>query len=145
MAENFVPKNYNTDGGDTSVFSGVIRVENLPTADPGVSGQLWNSSGNIKVSAQHFAPDNTAAPAITGTATVGSTLTTTNGTWTGTPTPTYARKWLANGVVIAGATATTYVLTSAEVGKVVTVEVTASNSMGSAVKLSNATAAVAAS
>ena len=35
------------------------------------------------------APVNTVAPAVTGTATFGSTLTTTNGTWTGAPAPTF--------------------------------------------------------
>jgi len=144
MAENYSPKNYNTDGGDTSVFTGVVRVENLPTSDPGVSGQLWNSSGTIKVSAQHVAPANTVAPAITGTAKVGSTLTVTNGTWTGVPAPTYTRVWYADDVAIEGASDTTYDLTEDEEGKVITVVVTASNTMGSAEAESNATSEVAA-
>ena len=28
-----------------------IRLLNLPTSDPGVAGQLWNSSGTLKISA----------------------------------------------------------------------------------------------
>ncbi|WP_206377374.1 hypothetical protein [Sphingobium sp. TB-6] len=88
-------------------------------------------------------PRNTVAPAITGTAQVGQTLTVTNGTWAGN-SATYARQWRANGVNIGGATATTYVPVSGDVGKVITCVVTATNSTGSASATSNASAAVAA-
>lgn len=87
-------------------------------------------------------PVNTVAPAITGTAQVGQTLTVTNGTWTGAATITYARQWLAAGTAISGATGTTYVPVVGDVGKVITCRVTATNSLGSAQALSNATAAV---
>lgn len=144
MANTYVPKNYNTDGGDTSVFGGAVHFTGLPTSAPAGSGQLWNDGGTLKISPVHVAPANSVAPAITGTAKVGETLTVTNGTWTGTPTPTYTRQWYADGVVIGGATATTYALTEAEEGAVITVVVTATNAAGSAQAASNATAAVAA-
>src|SRR5204862_4098547 len=70
-------------------------------------------------------PVNSVAPAMTGTAASGQTLSTDNGTWTGYPTPTFAYAWLrcdqagANCSVIGGATANTYALTSADVGKTV--------------------------
>ena len=39
-------------------------------------------------------PSNTVAPAVTGTTTFGSTLSTTNGTWTATPAITsYTYQW----------------------------------------------------
>ena len=64
----------------------------------------------------------TAAPSLTGTPEVGRTLTVTAGTWTtGT---TFGYRWLADGSAISGATGTSYVLTSADVGRTVTVEVT---------------------
>jgi hypothetical protein len=85
-------------------------------------------------------PANTALPSITGTARVGSTLTGTNGTWTGSPT--FSRVWLADGVAISGATGTTYVLKAAELGKVITLRVTATNAAGNAQATSTATAAV---
>ena len=93
-------------------------------------------------------PVNTVAPAVTGTATQGETLTTTNGTWTGTPTPTLSREWLRTigGVttVIAGQTGTTYVLALADVGATIRSRVTGVNSKGGPVTaLSNSTAAVA--
>ncbi len=69
-------------------------------------------------------PVNTVAPAITGTAKVGMTLTVSNGTWNNSPT-SYTRAWFADGVVIAGATAATYVPVTGDIGKVITATVTA--------------------
>lgn len=88
-------------------------------------------------------PANTVAPAITGTATQGQTLTVSNGTWTGGGL-TYTRQWYRDGVAIAGATATTRLLSADDVGKVMTVVVTATNLRTSRTATSNATAAVAA-
>ena len=41
------------DGGDVSTIIHTIKVmmPNLPTSDPSVAGQLWNSSGDLKISA----------------------------------------------------------------------------------------------
>lgn len=142
MANTYVPKNYNTDGGDTSVFGGTVQFTGLPTTLPTGSGQLWNDGGTLKISPVHVAPANTVAPAITGTAEVSETLTVTNGTWTGVPTPSYTRQWYADDVAIDGADGLTYVLTEAEEGAVITVVVTATNAAGSAQAVSNATAAV---
>ena len=82
-------------------------------------------------------PANTVAPAVTGTATIGQTLTTTNGTWTGVATPTYARQWFRGNHPIAGATALTYVLVSADQGYNVFCRVTATDANGSATADSN--------
>jgi hypothetical protein len=89
------------------------------------------------------APANTVAPAITGTATQGQTLSLSNGTWTNTP-DAYAYIWKRDGVVISGASAATYLLAAADVGKIITASVKATNSGVSAVANSNATAAIAA-
>lgn len=89
------------------------------------------------------APYVTAIPAITGTATVGQTLTCSTGTWSGDATITYAYAWYANNILITGASAATYVLTSSEVGKRVTARVTATNAAGTASATTAPTAAVA--
>jgi hypothetical protein len=78
------------------------------------------------------APANTALPVITGTATVGSTLTASNGTWSGTTPITYTRQWKKGGVNIAGATNTTYVVQAGDSGAAITVTVTATNAVGNA-------------
>lgn len=95
-------------------------------------------------SAAHAAsiPRNTVAPAITGTAQVGQTLTVTNGTWAGNAA-TYTRQW-KRGATNVGAGATTYVPVVGDVGSPITCVVTATNSTGAVTATSNATANVAA-
>jgi hypothetical protein len=87
-------------------------------------------------------PVNTVLPVITGTAQVGVTLSGSDGTWNSVPT-SYTYRWLANGVAIGGATANTFLLTSAQLGAVITFEVTASNAGGNSAPATSAgTAAV---
>ncbi|MBV9214511.1 MAG: hypothetical protein JOZ25_12800 [Actinobacteria bacterium] len=95
-------------------------------------------------------PVNTVVPAVSGTAQDGQTLTTTNGTWTGTPTITYTYQWQrcdqngANCANISGATASTYALTPSDVGSTVRSQVTATNAAGNASAVSSPTSRVAA-
>jgi hypothetical protein len=70
---------------------------------------------------------NTAAPAITGTATTGQTLTVSNGSWTPAP-DSYGYQWKRGGSAISGATSATYVLVTADEGQLVTATVTAMKS-----------------
>lgn len=88
-------------------------------------------------------PANTVAPAITGTATQGQTLTVSNGTWTNTP-DAYAYQWNRAGVPIAGANANTRLLAAGDVGSAMTCTVTATNLGVSTSATSAPTAAVAA-
>ena len=82
-------------------------------------------------------PFNTIAPVVSGTNTVGSILTTTNGTWGGSLPITYTYQWLRNGSNISGATLSTYTLVTADTSNVVSCRVTATNSVGSANATSN--------
>jgi hypothetical protein len=84
-------------------------------------------------------PVNTTAPAVSGTATVGSTLSCTMGNWTYAPT-SYAYQWRRNGTNIAGATQSTRVLSAADSGTNVSCQVTATNPAGSTSAASNAVA-----
>ena len=92
-------------------------------------------------------PANTTAPAITGQTVQGQTLTTSNGTWTGSPT-TYAYAWEDcdtsgnNCTTINGATTSTYTLTSSDVGNTIRSIVTATNTGGSTPATSTQTTAV---
>jgi hypothetical protein len=72
----------------------------------------------------HFAGGvlTSSTPKISGTKTVGSTLTATPGTW-GPGAVSLAYQWKVNGVAVAGATAATYVATPDTVGKRLTVSV----------------------
>src|SRR5215204_5755637 len=82
------------------------------------------------------APKLVKAPVITGPLNEGSTISVSNGSWTGHPrTWTYAWKHCgADGelcIAIAGATAKTYELTATDVGKRLRAAVTATNAIGS--------------
>lgn len=65
------------------------------------------------------------APQVVGTATYGSTLTATTGSWN-TKGLTYAYQWLRDGKVVTGRTATTYRIGSSDIGHRLSVRVTAS-------------------
>src|SRR5687767_8859104 len=93
-------------------------------------------------SAASAPPVNTGQPTISGDARVGSTLTASEGQWSGSPT-SFAYQWVrcpASGgnpdgsdcAVIGGATTQAYVVSSADAGSRLRVRVTASNADGSA-------------
>jgi hypothetical protein len=91
------------------------------------SGDVWSGSAIAAAPV----PANTALPVISGSIVVGQTLTTTNGTWTNSPTG-YTYQWTRGGVNIAGATASTYTLVTADNTTNIAVVVTATNANGSA-------------
>ena len=108
-------------------------------------GNSFNYSGNSNSITTYSVPVNTVAPAVTGTATRGQTLSTTTGSWTGTPASfSYAYQWQRSGTNIGSANSSTYTLVSADVGNTIRCQVTATNAGGSTAANSNSTAAVAA-
>lgn len=78
---------------------------------------------------ERAAPRSLSKPTISGTATVGQTLTASLGGWGFAQT--YAFQWKRDGTNISGATNRTYVLQAGDSGKTVTVTVTATNDKGS--------------
>jgi sugar lactone lactonase YvrE len=82
-------------------------------------------------------PSNSTMPQVTGTAAVGQTLSASTGAWSPTPTG-YGYEWqdcdsAGNGcVTVTGATASTYVLTPADIAHTIRALVTAGDSSGSA-------------
>src|SRR4051794_2011569 len=103
----------------------------------------------LAVPASAAAPAPSALPAISGTARAGQILSSTTGTFTGTAPLTYGRTWQrcddtgANCAAIVGASAATYTLAAADVGKTIRVTVLATNVEGSASATSAPTAIVA--
>lgn len=84
-----------------------------------------------------------SVPNIGGTVKVGSTLTAWSGTWSFGTTRTY--QWYRSGTAVIGATASKYVLRSADLGKAMSVRVTGSKpGYTTASRISAKTAAVAA-
>ena len=97
-------------------------------------------------------PANTTEPRITGTASVGSTLSATTGSWTGNPTG-FAFQWVrcpqgggrsdgSDCASIGGATTSKYIVAAADVDHRLRARVTAANADGQQTVASNATARV---
>lgn len=88
-------------------------------------------------------PVNTTPPTLSSNSTVYGSLFTasSDGIWTGSPTPTFTRKWYRDGVEVPGETGLTFLtdaVAQADLGVSITFKTTATNSEGSAVEASNA-------
>jgi len=126
-----------------------LRMRSGGTGD---GGQLFSFSKATAVIGTAPVSTASAPPTVGGVVKVGRTLTAAKGTWTGTPTPTYAYQWYrctATGVaaatvpdtctVIAGATKSTYKLLAADkTAGYVRVKVTATSTAGVTVRVSAA-------
>ncbi|MCA1682490.1 MAG: hypothetical protein LC685_00570, partial [Actinobacteria bacterium] len=149
------------NGQNCKAISGATsQTYTLTSADVGATVQVvvtaTNSAGSASASSAAtpvvqptpVAPQNTAAPSVSGSATEGQVLSAGNGTWTGTPAPSYSFQWQrcnSSGTgcaAISGATATSYTVLSADVASTLAVAVTAANSAGSATATSSATPVV---
>ena len=116
--------------GDAGV---TLRVQVTATNAIGASGPVTSSpSAVVRIAS----PVNVVAPAISGTAAVGETLTAASGTWSGSPT-SYAYQWVRCNEQpslpcgdIPGATAATYEPIAADAGMQLVVRVIATNAGG---------------
>lgn len=130
-----------------ATFSGDFYLQNISLGAEQADAVTFTATlENSGVTTATIAPYNTVLPAISGTLTVGQTQTTTNGTWAGDATITYARQWQRGNANdanhpswtnISGATNLTYVLQAGDSGKYIRCRVTATNSEGSTVAFSN--------
>jgi hypothetical protein len=110
-----------------------------------VTVTVTDSEANVRVfslgrTVAGVAPTNDVAPSISGTAEVGATLTRTEGTYSGNPTPTLSGQWQRDGVDITGETGATYEVVSDDQGADITYRETATNAVGSVSVSSNAIA-----
>ena len=145
----------NGGGGNGANNDRVNGTAGLANTGGGGGGGDWEASGASGGSGivivrytTPAAPSNSVAPVISGTARTGSTLSTTNGTWTGSAS-SYTYQWkrasAASGSYsnISSATSSTYVLTDADIDKYIKVSVIATNGIGSSsAELSAATSIV---
>jgi hypothetical protein len=113
------------------------------------AGHTLTSTISVNVSNQTaVAPQSTAAPSISGTPTVGQTLSASPGAWSGTTPISVAYQWTrcdssgGNCGQISNATGNTYTAQSADVGSTLRVVAVASNSVGSSSATSSASGVV---
>lgn len=118
-------------GSTYTIVSGdvgsIIRVVDTATNSVGTTTQ--NSNIVTPATTVVARPLNTVAPSISGTPKIAQTLSTTNGTWSNTPT-SYSYQWYRGSTPI-GTSANTYTLVSADVNSSITCIVTATNAGGS--------------
>jgi len=115
-----------------------IRCVVTATNAAGTASANSNSVGPIA----GLAPVNTVAPVVSGIAASGETLSTTNGTWTGVPTPSYSFQWQRGSTNISGATGSTYTISNDDIGSTLRCVVTATNASGSVSATSASTTTV---
>lgn len=131
----------------TSDIGHRLKVRVTATNGDGPSAPA-ESNATALVEELGTAPSNTAKPSVSGTVAVGSTLTATSGSWTGTPsTFTFTYQWQrcpSSGSCssITSATANTYVISSSDAGSKLRVAVTAANRAGSSSAESDQTGTV---
>jgi hypothetical protein len=81
-------------------------------------------------------PANLTAPTVSGGTALGSQLTCSEGTWSGTPLPALTYQWLRDGKSIPAATGSAYAITEADLGHSLSCVVAAINTQGSASRAS---------
>jgi hypothetical protein len=129
-----------TPGSTSSPLPVTLPDGGCPSGTSTATAVLTYSSNAITATIASV-PQAGTAPAISGTPTVGQTLSVgSSGTWGGHPAPAYSYQWFAcasSCVLISGATASTLALTGTDVGDQIKVQVTATNTLGSASAYSN--------
>jgi hypothetical protein len=143
---NGTQKTYTLVGADAGH---TMRVRVTATNADGSASAESAQTAQVAAATSNAAPKNTAAPAISGTPRVGQTLTTDDGSWSGSPT-SFTYQWQrcdADNIVacidVAGATRQAYQLTLADVGYRLRSRVTAHNAKGMATATSSTTAVIA--
>lgn len=125
-----------------------LRV--VVTANNGTGGTTTVNSSYVAVA--NSVPVNSVAPSISGAATVGNALITTNGTWSDADGDgrTYSYQWYraddnsgTNLTLIAGANSASYTLTTSDAHKYLRVVVTANDGRGGTTGANSAYVAVA--
>lgn len=128
---------YTYNGSSNSLFDTTKLSPGTHTLGlHGLSSDNRTYSYNAATVTVGAGPVNTVLPAISGTPAVGNTLQVSNGTWNGSPTG-YSYQWLRcdasgnNCGSLSGATASSYVVVTADAGLTLRCTVTASNAGGS--------------
>jgi hypothetical protein len=111
---------------------------------------VFAAVGTASTARVAVAPSNTQPPTVSGTPTVGSTLTVANGSWSGTAPLTFAYQWRrcdetgGSCADVSGATDNTYVLKTVDTGNTLRAVVSAKNADGTTIETTVPSAVIAA-
>ena len=123
---------------DAGALTGVSCSSPLECIAVNAGGVARVGIGTAVIAAS--APVSTSLPAITGTPTVGKTLSASTGTWSGSTPLSFTYQWMnctSLCAAIAGATSSTHTIVVSDVNTRIEVVVTAKNAAGSASVASN--------
>lgn len=145
IAGTTVELSYGIDNGDGTFNWTVLLTEtDIVVTGAGTLGVEINGSAivvaNYSDAVDSAAPTNSVLPSISGSAIYGSTLTANAGTWLNGPT-SFDYQWRADGTAV-GTNSSTYTVGFSDAGKTITVDVTATNGIGSQLETSAGVAAV---
>jgi hypothetical protein len=128
----------NLSGETASTYVPTFDVANLRIrVSVGAGNAVETATVTTAIISGFLPPQATAIPVVTGTMTVGQTLTSTSGTWPGGTDDSYVYQWQRSsdsGVTwtnISGATASTYVLVAADAGYQIRSQVSLTTNTGS--------------
>ncbi|WP_166791627.1 CAP domain-containing protein [Cryobacterium frigoriphilum] len=113
----------NSPGHRTNIMSAATDIGIGFYVAPGGTAYSVQNFARYPTSTTPAALTATPVPTVSGSATLGRTLTASAGAWAPSPV-SLAFQWSAAGVKIAGATAPSYVAVTADLGKRLTVTVT---------------------
>jgi len=141
------PKAACQDKALTNTWEEIQATATMPSATSTLRAQLYmDGRGNIdfdgaglgapQTADEFYTPQSTAAPVVTGSTSIGSTLACSQGAWANGPT-SFSYAWRDDGDTIAAATSSSYRVTQADAGNQLTCAVTASNPAGSATAVSS--------
>jgi hypothetical protein len=128
-----------------SEVGSTLRISVVGTNASGTSTALSQQTAAIAAASP---PVNTAAPAVSGSAQAGQILVTSDGTWSGSPPPTFTYQWQrcnsagSSCATLSGQQTSTYAVVAADVGSTIRTLVTATNGVGAATAQSAQTAVV---
>ena len=131
----------NADAGST------LRIK-VTASNGNGSTTIWSEATDVITGGTGSPPVNTGLPVVSGSLVSGQVLSVSNGSWTGSPAPSFAYQWQrcdgggAGCVAIGGATSQTYTLVAADVGHTMRAVVTGSNTAGSSAASSAQTVVV---
>ena len=122
--DDAVSANYTTTSADVGAHISCRQF----TID--ANGYMSEATSTASAAIVAAGPVNVTLPVIIGPHAVGAILSVTPGTYTGIPTPTLGYAWRSNGVAISGATSSSFLVTSAQLGTNIDVVEIATNTGG---------------